>query len=102
VSSAVRRTEKKSLGDFAPGPTSFETRVKRKTYSSSAKCRRVKVARLTSPAPNSISERGGLGALSGKNAEDINVTERTNMKPLKALENISVVPLTSTKSNRIA
>jgi hypothetical protein len=42
-----------------------------------------------------------LGVLSGRNAEDIKMTERTSMTPLKALASI-VVPLACNQSNYIA
>jgi hypothetical protein len=90
-------SKKKGPGNIAPGPTSLETRVKPKNCYSSAKCRRLTEPMLTRPAPSSIRERGGLGVLSGRNAEDIKMTERTSMTPLKALASISsfLSPVTS-------
>jgi hypothetical protein len=49
------------------------------------------VARLTRPAPNSISERGGFGLLSGINAEDINVTEATSKKLFRIRSSIQSI-----------
>ena len=81
--------EKRARETLLPGPMSLETRVKPENCYSSAKCRRVTEPILTSPAASSIRERGGLGVLSGRNAEDIKMTERTSMTPLKALASIS-------------
>ena len=94
--------EKRARKTLLPGPTSFETRVKRKLYFSSAKSRRLRVAKLTSPAPNSISDRGGFGSRRGRNADAINTGERVNktsfptfdsfLSPFTSLARASTMP----------